>query len=299
LSCGFLGPRSFGSALPRRGSGFQVCCASGLRSAASAASARPVFFDMLHSNNAARVRLWIDQKGLRDEIEVRTVTYPELQSPEFCRVNPLKKVPALIRSDGGCVFESAVILSYLEDKYSSRSPSLRPDTPEGRQLMDLMIRCHDLYVASPNCTAPGFSHSQGAMYLSTKWHGAARGMDLPARAAKVSEIWKQLAWLDQNVTGPFLVGSEVSLADLTWFPTAVFMEFMLPHVFQWPDIFDPAVTPFPSLATWYAQIRQQPHFAQVHTDIWGYWLRMQEEGQFLPILEEIANDTHGLQFRYP
>ena len=61
------------------------------------------------------------------------------------------------------VIESAVILSYLEDKYgasASKSPSFTPDTPEGRQQMALLVRMHDLYVASPNCTAAGFSHSQ-------------------------------------------------------------------------------------------------------------------------------------------
>ena len=37
------------------------------------------------------------------------------------------------------------------------------------------------------------------------------------------------------------------------FPTFVFMEFMLPRVFGWPDIFRPetASNPFPSLARWY------------------------------------------------
>ena len=37
------------------------------------------------------------------------------------------------------------------------------------------------------------------MYLSTGWHGAARGMDLDTRAAKIAEIWKQLNWLEEQV----------------------------------------------------------------------------------------------------
>ena len=109
------------------------------------------------------------------------------------------------------VFESNVILSYLEDKYKEAGPSLEPATAEGRQAMQLLCRVHDLYIASPNCTAPGFSHSQGAMYLSNGWHGPARGMDLPTRAAKLGEIWKQLSWLEAQVQkeargGPHLLG---------------------------------------------------------------------------------------------
>lgn len=214
---------------------------------ARALSSKPMFFDMLHSNNAARVRLWMQLKkpgGMADLINVKTVTYPELQSPEFAAINPLKKVPGLVRSDGTTVFESNVILNYLEDKYGEVGPPLTPPTPEGRQEVELLCRIHDLYIASPNTTAPGFSHSQGAMYLSTGWHGPVRGMDLKTRAAKLGEIWRQLHWLEAQAGakgGPHLAGEQLTLADLTWFPTCVFMEFMLPRFFGWPQLFDPTV----------------------------------------------------------
>merc|ERR1712107_496960 len=123
---------------------------------------------------------------------------------------------------GVTVFESNVILEYLEDKYRSHEPSFKPKTPEGRQVMNPMMRVHDLYIASPNCTGPGFSHSQGAMYLSYGWHGPERGMDLKTRALKFAEIWKQLTWLNANIVGPYLVGDNITLADLTWFPTTIF-----------------------------------------------------------------------------
>ena len=112
------------------------------------------------------------------------VTYADLGSDEeFQRASPLRKVrsrshlrqqrwaltcrcraaqvPAFIRADGESVFESAVILGYLEDKYSALRPAFVQETPEQRQRMELIMRCHDVYVASPNCTAPGFSHTQG------------------------------------------------------------------------------------------------------------------------------------------
>ncbi|KAL1520033.1 hypothetical protein AB1Y20_023511 [Prymnesium parvum] len=263
--------------------------------------AKPVFFDMKHSNNAARVRLWLALTRC-DEVEHRFVQYRELQTPAFIAVNPLKKVPALIRADGEAVFESSVILNYLEDKYNCLEDKegepharshFRPATPEARQLAELMCRLHDLYIASPNCTAPGFSHSQGAMYLSTRWHGRARGMDPATRAAKLAEIWQQLCWLESHAGSPFLVGgaSHLTFADLTWFPTAVFMEFMLPSVFGWPAIFDPgAATPFPKLAAWYQGLKRTAPFDQVHADIWNYWVEMSEKGQFEPIREEIASN---------
>ena len=37
----------------------------------------------------------------------------------------------------------------LEDKYGAEGASMKPDTPEGRQQMELLCRIHDLYIASP------------------------------------------------------------------------------------------------------------------------------------------------------
>ena len=50
---------------------------------------------------------------------------------------------------------------------------------------------------------PKFDFHAGAMYLSTAWHGARRGMDIATREAKIAEIFKQLTWLEANkVEGP-------------------------------------------------------------------------------------------------
>ena len=179
----------------------------------------PVFYDMTHSNNAARIRLWLRMNEFNatvaspspsSGIATKVVQYADLKSPKFMATNPLAKVPSFVRSDGTSVFESAVILSYLEDLHG---PLHTPSTPAARQLMNLQIRMHDLYVASPNCTAEGFSHSQGAMYLSGAWHGSARGMSIEDRAAKFGELWRQLAWLEGSVEeeGSYLSGPDVTL----------------------------------------------------------------------------------------
>ena len=55
-----------------------------------------------------------------------------------------------------CLFcdpNRSVILQYLEDKYGDQLYT--PATAEDKQLMNLQMRLHDLYIASPNCTAPG------------------------------------------------------------------------------------------------------------------------------------------------
>jgi len=301
-----------GMARARRAAPRSVCGAAAAlrarRAASQASQRKAVFFDMVHSNNAARVRLWLALKGggVSEQVESRFVTYPDLETDEFKAVNPLKKVPALIRADGETVAESAVILDFLEDKYAAVGQPMKPRTPEGRQEMNFLIRLHDIYVASPNCTAPGFSHSQGAMYLSYGFHGAARGMNLGTRAAKMAELWKQLNALEAIATrqpsSQYLAGGMLTLADMTWFPTCVFFEYMLPRIFKWPELFDTSATsrtPFPALAAWYSQLREQPAFAAVHRDIWGHWTRMEAAGQFVPILQELASpEARGLKFTF-
>ncbi len=264
-------------------------------------AAKPVFFDMVHSNNAARVRLWLRLKGMTSAIDTRVVTYADLQTAEFAAVNPLRKVPALVRADGATVFESNVILDYLEDKHRDDGPRFLPPTPEERQLVALLTRVHDLYIASPNCTQPNFAHTQGCMYLApfeTRFCSAARAMDRPTRAAKLNEIRHQLRWLeDHAVLSPYLAHATLTLADMTWFPTLVFMEFMLPRVFGWPDLFADGAPQLPRVAAWYQRLqREHPEFAEVREEIWGFWAQKHADGQFVEIVNETKDPAYNWAF---
>ena len=232
--------------------------------------APPVFFDMAHSNNAARIRIWLALKGVpKDAVDVRMVTYADLQSDEYARVNSLKKVPALIDAQGNSLFEASVILNYLEDKFAgvgvdvAAAEGFRMNTPEARAVVEHLVRVHDLYIASPNNTQPGFAHTQGAMYLApyeTPFTSKSRAMPVTAtRAAKIAEIWRQLSWLEAHLErrgGPYLAGATVTHADMTWHPTCVFMEYMLPLVFGWPEslfgqpILDEPGSPLPHVTAW-------------------------------------------------
>uniref|UniRef100_A0A7S3JSX8 GST N-terminal domain-containing protein n=1 Tax=Aureoumbra lagunensis TaxID=44058 RepID=A0A7S3JSX8_9STRA len=269
------------------------------------------FYDMAHSNNAARIRLWLqlDQWQHKNQhiIQTKLVQYPQLQSSEFAIINPLRKIPALVKPNNETVFESDVILRYLEDKFG-QSKRFTPSTPDDRQRMELIIRCHDLYIASPNNTQPGFSHTQGAMYLSAAFHGPHRAMSVSDRAAKLKELWSQLVWLDKYLIGtPYLVSNSLSLADLTWYPTCVFMEFMLPRVFDWPQLFyhprnnNEHHSPVPRLARWFSFLTSQHDaFASTRNTILEYWHKMDADPhrQFDPIIDEIKQNPH-LKWKYP
>jgi len=116
----------------------------------------PVFFDLSYSNNSARIRIWLALKGLpAGAVETRSISYADLNTPEYAEVNPLKKVPALIDAAGSSLFEASVILNYLEDKFrgvgsgggGAAAAGFRPPTREARAAVELMVRVHDLYLA--------------------------------------------------------------------------------------------------------------------------------------------------------
>jgi glutathione S-transferase len=260
---------------------------------------KPVFFDMVHSNNAARIRIFIRKKGLDGEVDSKMILYPDLQKPEYLKINPCKKVPAFIQADGACLFESNVILGFLEDKYSSVGPNFTPTTPEARALVQLFCRIHDLYIASPNITQPGYSHTQGSMYLApyaTQWCPAERVMDMKTRTDKLAEIWKQLSWLEANLVGPYCAGSEMTTADMTWYPTLIFMEYMLPRVFEWPEVFHEDVH-FPRLRQWFELLSSDEVCSEVRENIWNYWVTKDQEGQFDSIRSELKGTS--LKYKYP
>merc|ERR1712118_177876 len=98
----------------------------------------------------------------------------------------------------------------------------------------------------------------------------------------MGEIFKQLTWLEAEINpeGPYMMGEQLTLADFTWFPTLVFMEFLLPRVYGWPKIFDEPEAGFPKLGKWYSGLKAQDNFASTHKDIWDFWVAKDAEGGY-------------------
>lgn len=137
------------------------------------------------------------------------------------------------------------------------------------------------------------------MYLApyeTEHCSAIRTMDRPTRAAKIAELWKQLHWLEKHIKGPYLAGISLSHADMTWFPTCVFMEFMLPRVFGWRNVVEDREH-FPRLCEWYSLLTSEEVFRQTRQEIWDFWVQKEREGQFEPIKDEVKDPSY--KWKYP
>src|SRR5213080_1813665 len=65
---------------------------------------------------ARKVRIAAIELGLFDKIEFfLTTVVPGQANDEFSRINPVKKLPALITDNGEVIVDSYVIVEYLDD----------------------------------------------------------------------------------------------------------------------------------------------------------------------------------------
>ena len=80
-----------------------------------------------HAPNTRSVRaVWLlEELGLEYEIEFHKLGDPKMRSPEYLKVHPMGRVPAL-EDDGQVIFESGAITQYVLAKYGNGR--LAPDT---------------------------------------------------------------------------------------------------------------------------------------------------------------------------
>ena len=187
-----------------------------------AATSKHTLYDMPVSNNGARCRLILYKKQIdNSEVEILPPSSLEggLKGLAYSKLNPQQKMPLLVIHDENkvrAVPESDTISRYLIWRYSDKSPSFQPD----HVISNLLCRIHDVYI----------SPIQGCLYKASPPFGS-----FGTRSEALEELKKQLGVLEDTVqqevgdnTGPFLLGSDVSLADATLFPTMVFIANMLP-----------------------------------------------------------------------
>jgi glutathione S-transferase len=106
-------------------------------------------YDFPMSPRARKARIALAEKGLQYEKVNVDITKGEQKKPEFLAINPYGKVPAL-QDNGTTVYESSIIMEYLNDKYPN--PPLLPTDPgqraRARVLMHLGDNLYDGALAS-------------------------------------------------------------------------------------------------------------------------------------------------------
>jgi glutathione S-transferase len=168
-------------------------------------------YDSALSPFAARVRIAVYAKNLPVE---RVAPPGGTGTPEYKRINPTGKVPAL-EVDGQVLAESEVINEYLEDRFPT--PSLRPAEPLARARMRVLSRFGDLYLLP--ALGPLFAQMGGEK------------RDAKLVADRLAELAAKLDQLEQLLgAGPHAAGAELTLADASLVPMFFFLERVMPAV---------------------------------------------------------------------
>ena len=159
----------------------------------------------------ARVVLTARHKGIKHK-----VIMPEggLKSPEFLKLNPLGKIPT-IKDGANVLFESSVIVDYLEAKYKKNRivPAKASDVAKARLLAAVF-----------------------AEYIQTPTLALFRQMDPTKRDqaivdAKVAEVNKGLDVAEKLLSGKkYAAGAKFSIADVYAVPALFFLHALLPRV---------------------------------------------------------------------
>ncbi len=97
-------------------------------------------YDFPMSPRARKVRIVLAEKGLQHEKVTVDITKGEQKKPEFLVINPYGKVPAL-QDDGVTIYESTIILEYLNDQYPN--PPLLPADPGQRARARVLMHYAD------------------------------------------------------------------------------------------------------------------------------------------------------------
>lgn len=172
-------------------------------------------YDLPVSNHGARVRLILYKKGIEAAVPiVSPMELGGLRSAEYLALNPQGKMPMLV-DEGLNIFETDAICRHVLDKFSDSGPSFMPSSLAARTRSEILCRVHDAYIGP----------IQGCMYKPEPPFGR-----FVTRAEALVELRTQLQVVEElaDAEGPYLTGSEFSLADATLFPTMVFVTQMLP-----------------------------------------------------------------------
>jgi len=142
-----------------------------------------------------KVRVAAIEKGIDlDIVEVRA------NAPEVAAANPLAKIPTLVRDDGQALYDSSVIVEYLDGL--GDGPKLIPDTFEPR-----------IEVKRWEALASGVMDATVAIYHGNQLPEGERKAELYVRQRK--KIDAALATMDKGLGGrDFCCGDTLTLADI-------------------------------------------------------------------------------------
>lgn len=200
---------------------------------------------------AWRVWLALEHKALDYDLKLLSFSAGDHRKPEFLALNPRHKVPVIV-DDGFTLYESAVILEYLEDAYPHSGSRLMPTEVRPRALARRLIREVDEYLA----------HALEAMVDEILFKATAE-WDEAAIARGRDSFAAELVRFERELNGDFLAGA-AGAVDFTLYPL---LALALRLDLKKPDLALGAAVG-PKLAAWMRRVEALPYYATTYPPHW-------------------------------
>jgi glutathione S-transferase len=219
------------------------------------------------STCSQRVRFVLNSKGLPfDEVKLNLLQGDQLK-PDYLKLNPNGVVPTLDH-DGQIVTDSNVITEYLDEV--SPATSFTPEDPVARARMRGLMHFSDEMPAAavrvPTFNLaflPSFqkmsredfvafaeSKPLRREFMLTMGQTGFPQAEMDAALKRLRRTYERMDAEIEKSGGPWLLGKEISLADVAVMPALVRMHDL--GLTGWEDL--------PRVVTWFDNIRAQPAF---------------------------------------
>ena len=224
------------------------------------------------STCSQRVRFVLNAKGLPfDEVKLDLLEGDQLK-PEYLKLNPNGVVPTLDH-DGDVIIDSSVIIEYLDEVFPE--PSFTPRSPVVRAQMRALMRFIDEMPAAavrvPTFNLaflPRFAAMSEEEFLAFAESKPLRkefmlamgqtGFPQKEMDASMDRLRRTVVRMDAEIEksgGPWLLGREISLADVSVMPVIVRLADLRQQKL-WEDK--------SSIARWLEEIRAQPAYSMTY-----------------------------------
>jgi len=189
------------------------------------------------SPNVRKVSIMLEELELEHDFRQLNVNRGDHHAAEFVRLNPMKKIPVLIDSDGPggapiTVFESGAILIYLAEKYGRFLPSSGPE--RYAVLQWLMVQMASI--------GPAFGQF-------THFRRFAPGEHEYARSRYETQAVELFETLDGRLAqSTYIAGEDYSIADIATYP----------WIANRHNTWGGGIESFPNVRRWFDLLNERP-----------------------------------------
>jgi glutathione S-transferase len=152
---------------------------------------------------AWKIWLALEHKGVPYEAKRLTFDPDQTKTPEFLKINPRGRVPAIV-DDGFALYESNAIAEYLDERFPEKP--LLPKDAKSRALARRIMAEADAYLGTI-----------GGELLEATLYTKEEARDAKKIAELKGKVREELARWEPNLTGDYFAGA-LGLADYAAYP---------------------------------------------------------------------------------